>query len=100
MSEREFNVSVRYVREHFATVTVRAGSQEEADEKGLDLFNSDLFSEHGGELGLARRWDVYEPREPTRRIHRRNPLAGVGGLRSGRGLARPGLAAPPRHTES
>ena len=44
MSKREFNVSVKYVREHFASVMVVAESQDEADEKALDMFNRDLFS--------------------------------------------------------
>ena len=75
MSKREFNVSVKYVREHFASVMVVAESQDEADEKALDMFNRDLFSRDDGELGLPRRWTTHEPRahdpEIDRRLRRR-----------------------------
>jgi len=70
MTNREFNVSVRYVREHFATVKVVAERKDEADEKGLEMFGRDLWSKDGGDLGLPRRWTVHEPRDRDPEIDR------------------------------
>jgi hypothetical protein len=62
MSKR-FSVTIKFVREYFATVEVRAESQEDADEKAVDLFSRDLFSQDDAELGLPRRWTMHDPRD-------------------------------------
>jgi hypothetical protein len=50
---REFEVSIRVVPEHFATIKMPAASQEEADRKAIDLFWSDAHTE--GDDGERRR---------------------------------------------
>lgn len=69
---REFSVTIKVVREHFATIKLRAASQAEADEAALALYwqGSDLTGR--GPLGLPPPWVEHEPREGDPEIDTRD----------------------------
>jgi hypothetical protein len=67
MSRRNFPVTVKFVREYFATITVRARDQAEADKIAIDKFygaRADPTNERGdsGYLALGLPWTEHEPR--------------------------------------
>lgn len=72
---RDFRVTVKVVIEHFATITVRARNQAEADEKAIDAYYRDAHTDTGrfaSELGLPRpRWDEQDPGEIEPEIDRK-----------------------------
>jgi hypothetical protein len=58
---REFTVTIKVIREHFATIKVRAASQAEADKEALALYWKERAPCRG--LGLRPPWKQHEPRE-------------------------------------
>jgi hypothetical protein len=62
MSRMMFSVTIRVVREHTATITVKARDQGEADRIALDLYGKQVFTASGSELGLPEWWTEHEPR--------------------------------------
>jgi hypothetical protein len=56
-----FGVTIKVIREHTATITVKARDQDEADRIALDLFDKQVFTGDGGELGLPGWWTEHEP---------------------------------------
>jgi hypothetical protein len=60
---KAFTVTIKVVREHFATIKLQAASQAEADEAALALYwkGSDLTG--SGPLGLPPPWVEHERRE-------------------------------------
>jgi hypothetical protein len=54
-----FSVMIKVVREHSATIKVRAASQAEADELALAMY----WERGDGPLGLSAPWVEHEPRD-------------------------------------
>jgi hypothetical protein len=59
---REFAVTIKVVREHFATIKLPAASQAEADEAALALYWKAGDLTGSGPLGLPPPWVEHEPR--------------------------------------
>jgi hypothetical protein len=69
---REFTVTIKVVREHFATIRLRAASQAEADEAALALYWKGGDLRGSGPLGLPPPWVEHERREHDPEIDTRD----------------------------
>jgi len=69
---REFTVTIKVVREHFATIKLRAANQAEADEAALALYWKEGDLRGSGPLGLPPPWVEHERREHDPEIETRD----------------------------